>query len=86
MVMGPSLLVNCYLEIKFHKKIRVNPPPPLKSESFFNMTRASLIFLSLVVDARATIFMPIFGSVQPYDGLYSALPMVCQRKILRLGS
>ena len=26
--MGPSLLVNCYLEIKFHKKIRVNPPPP----------------------------------------------------------
>ena len=28
LVMGPSLLVNCYLEIKFHKKIRVNPPPP----------------------------------------------------------
>ena len=24
---GPSLLVNCYLEIKFHKIIRVNPPP-----------------------------------------------------------
>ena len=22
---GPSLLVNCYLEIKFNKKIRVNP-------------------------------------------------------------
>ena len=29
-VTGPSLLVNCYLEIKFHKIIRVNPPPPLK--------------------------------------------------------
>ena len=28
-VTGPSLLVNCYLEIKFHKIIRVNPPPPL---------------------------------------------------------
>ena len=27
-VTGPSLLVNCYLEIKFHKIIRVNPPPP----------------------------------------------------------
>ena len=27
-VMGPSLLVNCYLEIKFHKIIMVNPPPP----------------------------------------------------------
>ena len=28
-VTGPSLSVNCYLEIKFHKIIRVNPPPPL---------------------------------------------------------
>ena len=28
LVTGPSLLVNCYLEIKFHKIIRVNPPPP----------------------------------------------------------
>ena len=27
-VTGPSLLVNCYLETKFHKKIRVTPPPP----------------------------------------------------------
>ena len=27
-VTGLSLLVNCYLEIKFHKIIRVNPPPP----------------------------------------------------------
>ena len=26
-VTGPSLLVNYYLEIKFHKIIRVNPPP-----------------------------------------------------------
>ena len=26
LVTGPSLLVNCYLEIKFHKIIRVNPP------------------------------------------------------------
>ena len=25
-VTGPSLLVNRYLQIKFHKKIRVNPP------------------------------------------------------------
>ena len=33
-VTGPSLLVNCYLEIKFHKIIRVNPPPP------FNVTIA----------------------------------------------
>ena len=31
-VTGPSLLVNCYLEIKFHKIIRVNPPPPLNSD------------------------------------------------------
>ena len=27
-VTGPSLLVNCYLEIKFHKKIPIAPPPP----------------------------------------------------------
>ena len=27
-VTGPSLMVNCYLETKFHKKIMVNPPPP----------------------------------------------------------
>ena len=27
-VTGPSLLVNFYLEIMFHKIIRVNPPPP----------------------------------------------------------
>ena len=26
-VTGPSLLVNCYLEIKFHKKIPIVPPP-----------------------------------------------------------
>ena len=32
-VTGPSLLVNCYLEIKFHKIIRVNPPPPLNIEN-----------------------------------------------------
>ena len=30
-VTGPSLLVNCYLEIKFHKIIRLNPPPPLNT-------------------------------------------------------
>ena len=28
-VTGPSLLVNCYHELKFHKIIRVNSPPPL---------------------------------------------------------
>ena len=33
LVMGPSLLVNCYLEIKFHKKIRGNPPPPLSERA-----------------------------------------------------
>ena len=27
-VTGLSLLVNCYLEIKFHKKIPIGPPPP----------------------------------------------------------
>ena len=31
LVMGPSLLVNCYLEIKFHKIIRVNPYPSLQT-------------------------------------------------------
>ena len=35
-VTGPSLLVNCYLEIKFHKIIRVNPPP-LKSSKFVHV-------------------------------------------------
>ena len=27
LVMGPCLLVNCYLEIKFHKKNQGEPPP-----------------------------------------------------------
>ena len=27
LVTGPILLVNCYLEIKFYKTIRVNPAP-----------------------------------------------------------
>ena len=26
--MSPSLLINCYLQIKFYKIIRLNPPPP----------------------------------------------------------
>ena len=35
-VTGLSLLVNCYLEIKYHKKVRVNPPPhpPLSSLNY----------------------------------------------------
>ena len=37
LVMGPSLLVNCYLEIKFHKKIRVNHPPPPPPLTPFNI-------------------------------------------------
>ena len=28
LVTGPSLLVNCYLKIKFHKKYPLSPPPP----------------------------------------------------------
>ena len=28
-VTGPSLLVNFYHKIKFHERLRVNPPPPL---------------------------------------------------------
>ena len=31
-VTGPSFLVNCYLEIKFHKKIPIVPPPPLNRD------------------------------------------------------
>ena len=29
LVTGSSLPVNCYLENQFHKKLRVNTPPPL---------------------------------------------------------
>ena len=32
-VTGLSLLVNCYLEIKFHKKYPL-PPPPLKGLTY----------------------------------------------------
>ena len=52
-VTGPSLLVNCYLEIKFHKIIRVNPPPPppppLKSENveMLLIMKYNLRFLNL---------------------------------------
>ena len=58
-VTGPSLLVNCYLETKFHKKIRVNPPPPpppLKSYLDFgteilpNIQSMSLLYLSYNLD------------------------------------
>ena len=40
-VTGLSLLVNCYLEIKFHKIIRVNPPPPLRPEGGGGKSRFS---------------------------------------------
>ena len=33
-VMGPSFLVNCYLEIGFHKKIRLKPSPDKMSPNF----------------------------------------------------
>ena len=50
-VTGLSLLVNCYLEIKFHKIIRVNPPPPplslLLIIKFFNFELNVLKKLSL---------------------------------------
>ena len=35
-VTGPSLLVNCYLEIKFHKKIPI--VPPLKTRKYSLLT------------------------------------------------
>ena len=38
LVTGPSLLVDCYLEIKFHIKIRVNPPPPPNLITVNNLT------------------------------------------------
>ena len=46
-VTGPSLLVNRYLQIKFHKKIRVNPPltlyprPPPLPPSFNTLSSLS---------------------------------------------
>ena len=59
-VTGPSLLVNCYLEIKFHKIIRVNPPPPpppppplrlipIISPAYFNSTLVDLMSRSLLI-------------------------------------
>ena len=62
----PSLLVNCYLEIKFHKIIRVNPsPPPLTpNRSFTRHTVAkSFIFirfrkLSILMRENGTVYPP----------------------------
>ena len=50
LVTGPNLLVNCYLEIKFHKIIRVNPPPPPLSEMYPNKAR---IFVSLLLPSKS---------------------------------
>ena len=43
-VTGPSLLVNCYLEIKFYKIIRVNPPPPPNFKELWEILIFSEIF------------------------------------------
>ena len=43
-VIGPNLLVNCYLEIKFHNKIRVNPPPLNLKECVYLKTAPPIRF------------------------------------------
>ena len=44
-VTGPSLLVNCYLEIKFHKKIPLVPPPIRKLNR--STSNGGIIFMYL---------------------------------------
>ena len=53
-VTGPCLLVDCYLQIKFHKKIRVNPPP--LTTGFFADCIYLLIVLN-VVTVNSTQFL-----------------------------
>ena len=62
-VMGPSLLVNCYLEIKFYKIIRVNPrppppPPPLNGNiALLIVHKDGILHLLLTVSAIDQGFM-----------------------------
>ena len=50
-VTGPSLLVNCYLEIKFHKKIPIGPPLRMVlSCNINNFVTPRLPFLYLITD------------------------------------
>ena len=58
-VTGPSLSVNCYLEIKFHKIIRVNPPPPpLIMNRFLKRTVQPELFRKFCRLLRSQMFLP----------------------------
>ena len=61
-VTGPSLLVNCYLEIKFHKIIRVNPPP-LNSHFFWTVQLffgVSYFFWAVLLNSYFCLGCPTF--------------------------
>ena len=69
-VTGPSLLVNCYLEIKFHKIIRVNPPPPPLSFLIPNVLFLQLYQIYpkyIILKAKKSDLGSKLGRVAVYD-------------------
>ena len=56
LVTGSSLLVNCYLGNKFHKKIRLTPPPPLSSGCTLNFS----------LGVQKCSFCSIGGAIAPF--------------------
>ena len=59
-VTGPSLLVNCYLEIKFHKIIRVNPPlkPSILKEQYHSLCRVKIRYIFTNDVIQKSPFLP----------------------------
>ena len=49
-----TLLVNCYLQIKFYKKINVNPPPPLTQTSGNAMLNSLLQLIIMCTETEST--------------------------------
>ena len=76
-VTGPSLLVNCYIETKFHKKIRVNKEAKAaenKSKDFdFGILKHLLNINQLVRSIREASFDLFVASLKKLCPLLTAL-------------
>ena len=88
LVMGPSLLDNCYLENKSHKLIRLNPPPPLRergggSTLIFGKTRFGDWGLEKSPTHRGN-FWRSFGVSTPFALRVTATPIIRRRLQLNL--
>ena len=82
LVTGPSLLVNCYLEIKFHKIIRVNPPPPPLN----NGNKTNDIYFTAQYKSFTSCCRDVFTIINNYLRLFESRYNLEIKLIFRLNS